>query len=70
MAGEMYVKCQAGWLSLFPEERVDFPPPVGDLHELEHVSDVLERSEMEEGRRPPEGGDARTSGTKDHELPF
>ncbi len=31
----MYEKCQAGCLSLFPEERVSFPRPDGELFELE-----------------------------------
>ena len=26
-AGEMFVRCQEGCQSLFPEERIDIPPP-------------------------------------------
>jgi len=39
IAGEMYVRCQGGCSSLFPEERIDVLPPDSDLFELDRDYD-------------------------------
>ncbi len=59
VAGVMYVKCQLGCVSLFPEDRYDFPPPDGDLDEL--VPKVSMERIREEGVGPPEGAAANGS---------
>ncbi len=74
----MYVKCQAGCQSLFPEERVTFPPPSdvadpfyegGALQDLQ--SRTADGTSREEGGVPCEGGDARMSEEEiESDLPF
>jgi len=67
-SGVMYVKCQAGCVSLFPEERVNFDPP-SDKRSLEGLLRI-------------ESGNGTTGGSKgvtrsgreaketDDDLPF
>jgi len=69
-SGVMYVKCQAGCLSLFPEDRVNFTPPDGDL---EHVSDIIPRVMGTSGGvegLPRKGDAARTNSSELDDLPF
>ena len=63
----MYVKCQAGCISLFPSERFSFLPPEGELLELDDAY-CSSHVELNGGRRvePYEGGDA---GEKDGDNP-
>ncbi len=78
VSGVMYVKCQLGCVSLFPEERYNFSPPDGDL---EHVSEVLDRlgfgtSRGEEGvtrsgcEANKSARDSNGSGPDGSDLPF
>jgi len=78
VSGVMYVKCQAGCVSLFPEERFNFDPPDGDL---EHISSIIPRVMGTQGGTEGvtlEGSDARVNGKKpktgpgqtDQDLPF
>ena len=78
VAGVMYVKCQGGCVSLFSDERVNFPPPsdVADpFYEGGALQDLQSRAAdgtlREEGVEPPEGGDAKTSANRfTDDLPF
>ncbi len=64
----MYVKCQAGCISLFPEEAVDFPPPDGEDEYYE--GGALDGTKRGGGSKPCEGGDAKASEYGYSDLPF
>ncbi len=65
--GDMYVKCKAGCMSMFPEERVDFPPPDGEESEPYYEGGALDGTSQEEEGVPLEGGAAEDIGA---DLPF
>jgi len=66
-SGVMYVKCQGGCTSLFPEERFNFPPPNSEK------SEILEREFHEGGTLGTEEGVTplgREAEESEHDLPF
>ncbi len=65
--GVMYVRCQGGCQSLFPEERVGFSRPVGD-DPLGLLSRVIVEPYRDGGVVPFVGGDAK--GDFDDDLPW
>ena len=49
-AGEMYVRCQEGCLALFPEERIDIPPPAAKIQEGRRMLAEFGTLPTEEGK--------------------
>ena len=71
MLGVMYVKCQAGCVSLFPEERFNFPPPDGVVADGLDDFGVISEHRREEGVEPCEGGAAEHGlDSEVNDLPF
>ena len=68
-ADEMYVKCKSGCVSLFPEERYNFPHPNSE-ESLMNLEGAGEGTILRMGGVPRKGGAASTGEKEDYDLPF
>ena len=68
-AGEIYVKCKGGCVSLFPGERYNFTPPNSE-ESLVNLEGLGVGTILRMGGVPRKGGAASTGEKEGNDLPF